>query len=70
VESCPPHPEAAKGIPMISDVLFDAIADIRIYLSDQLYRETYSGQLREEIKALVKQMEIVRQKADKPPPGY
>ena len=51
---------------MISDVLFEALADIRGYLSDPI-TAPYYGAVRERIDALVAEMDAVRVVLDTPP---
>jgi hypothetical protein len=53
---------------MISDVLFEALDDIRGYLDDSVFAEMYSGELRAEIERVVAQMEALRERLDQPPP--
>jgi hypothetical protein len=53
------------GDDMISDVLSDAIDEVRRYLND-----VFSGKLRDEIERVVEQMEKLRAELDRPPaPG-
>jgi hypothetical protein len=53
---------------MISDVLFEALDDIRGYLDDPTFAGTYSGVLRAEIERVLAEMEALRQSLDRPPP--
>ena len=52
---------------MISDVLFQAHADIRDYLDDSTYDKMYAGELRAEIERVLATMESLRQTLDRPP---
>lgn len=52
---------------MISDVLADAVAKINRYLYSQEWRDTYTGQTRNELKALCTMMEVAKQRLDAPP---
>jgi hypothetical protein len=55
---------------MISDVLSDAIDEIQRYLNDPAFSRVYSGDLRDEIKRVIEQMERLRAKLDRlPAPG-
>ena len=53
---------------MISDVLSEAVDQIRAYLDDPIYARVYSGDFREEIEQVVKVMDRMRAKLDQPPP--
>lgn len=44
---------------MVDDVIADAVAEIRRYLKDPVFREVYRGKRRTRILALVKAMEGV-----------
>lgn len=52
---------------MISDVLSDAISDVRRYFADPAFRGVYEGREREEIEALLVHMENVLLRLDTPP---
>jgi len=52
---------------MISDTLSDAIADIRVYLDDEVMGRAYEGEMRTRIEALVTEMEAIRRILDTPP---
>jgi hypothetical protein len=53
---------------MISDVLFEALENIRVYLDDPIIAEAYSGELRAEIERVMRAMDALRQRRDQPPP--
>jgi hypothetical protein len=53
---------------MISDVLFEALDDIRGYLDDPAFAEMYSGELRAEVERVMREMEALRETLDQPPP--
>ena len=52
---------------MISHVLSEAVREIREYLNEPAYANTYQGEVREEIEAVVAAMDAVRAKLDAPP---
>jgi hypothetical protein len=52
---------------MISDVLFEALNDIRGYLDDPVFAKAYSGELRAEIERVLAAMEALRERLDQPP---
>jgi hypothetical protein len=52
---------------MISDVLSDAIQEIRELLDDPAYSQICAGRLRAEIKQVVAAMEALRETLDQPP---
>lgn len=54
---------------MISDVLSDALDEIRRYLDDEVTGDWYVGALRQRILALTDQMEEVRIILDRLPEG-
>ena len=51
---------------MISDVLFEAVADIKQYLKDAAVGDHYK-QFRQEIDDVVGRMDKLRAKLDRPP---
>jgi hypothetical protein len=51
---------------MISDVLFEAIAEMDRYLGDDVFKGAYAGELREEIVAVRTIMESLRRRLDGP----
>ncbi len=54
---------------MIADILSEAIRSINRYLDDPEYqRSMYSGELLNDVRSLVAQMDGLRQKLDGPPP--
>jgi hypothetical protein len=53
---------------MISDVLSDASASIKEYLNSPSTSDCYQGEMRERILKLLKDMDLVRQELDAPPP--
>jgi hypothetical protein len=52
---------------MISDVLFDAVADIDGHLKNPTFDKCYQGKLRETIIAVRNEMDRVRSLLDEPP---
>lgn len=52
---------------MVSDVLFDAVEDIKKYLVSETYKTVYHGDTRREIEILVAYMDSVREMLDTPP---
>ncbi len=52
---------------MISDVLHEAVSEIDRYLNEPVFRDTYTGQMRKELKALRTMMDSARQRLDAPP---
>jgi hypothetical protein len=52
---------------MISDVLSEASRQIREYLDDPTYSQTYRGKLRLDIERVMAAMESLRAKLDRPP---
>jgi len=52
---------------MISDVLADAIVEMDDYLSNRLYDDTYTGDLRTRILQVRAEMELLRIELDAPP---
>lgn len=55
---------------MISDVLSDAVDQIREYLTDPVFAEAYSGKVRVKIERVVEKMEELRAELDQhPTPG-
>lgn len=54
---------------MISDVLHEAVAEMDRYLDSPEWRDTYTGQMRKELKALRTMMDAARQRLDTPPPA-
>jgi hypothetical protein len=52
---------------VISDTLFDAVADINHYLSDPAF--CYQGEVRDEVLLLIEQMNRLRSKLDQHPRG-
>ena len=53
---------------MISDVLHEAVSDMDRDLTSPEWRDTYTGQMRKELKALRIMMDAARQRLDKAPP--
>lgn len=54
---------------MISDVLSEAVDEIDRYLSDEVFADVYTGDLRARIVAVRNEMEKIRVELDTPPPG-
>ena len=52
---------------MISDVLAEACDQIREYLEDPVFADTYAGKMRDEIERVVGEMDRLRAKLDLPP---
>jgi hypothetical protein len=53
---------------MISDVLFDAVSDIKEYLNHPAIAPAYK-EIRQEIDEVVERMDKLRAKLDQPPYG-
>lgn len=49
---------------MISDVLFDAAADLDYYLNDRTFASIYTGPLRERLVKLRNEMDAIRAELD------
>lgn len=52
---------------MISDTLSEAVTELCRYLRDPVYENTYQGQDRRDLEALVRQMDAMRKRLDAPP---
>jgi hypothetical protein len=52
---------------MISDVLSEAVDEIRRYLDDPVFANAYRDDIREEIERVLAQMEVLRATLDAPP---
>jgi hypothetical protein len=53
---------------MISDVLHEAVVEVRRYLEDSTYENVYKGDMRVRIISLVSDMEKIQVELDTPPP--
>lgn len=52
---------------MISDVLSDAVRNIKYYLTEPTYQTTYDGEMRAKLNKLLLDMDALRQELDTPP---
>ena len=53
---------------MISDVLSEAVDELRYYLAEPTFKKVYAGDFRKRIERLVKEMDTMRVELGTPPP--